>query len=157
MAARRLIVVLVLLLAASILAASIAPDRTGRIVGVEPTTTEQTTTTTAPTTTVAPTTTAPPPAGVALRARIEASASHPQTIRATVGDQLALTVGSNPPRTIAIPALGLTEFAGDGAPARFDLLLRDAGTFPITDAEHPAQILGRIEVRDAPDPRKSGS
>lgn len=142
MAARRLIIVLVLLLAASILAASIAPKRTGRLVGVE-----STTTTTEETTSTAPAT---EPTGVALHARIEASAEKPETVYALAGDQLALDVGSSPPRTIAIAAFGLTEFAGDDAPASFDLLLRKPGTYPITDAERPDVILGRLVVRARP-------
>lgn len=151
MAARRLIIVLVLLLAASIVAASVAPDRTGRLVGVtdettttETTTTEETTTTTAP----APTAPAPPPpVGDALNVRINASVKHPETVNGLVGDQLALAVGSDPPRSIAIPSLGLTEFAAEDAPAHFNLLLRAPGTYAITDGEDPSVILGRLEVR----------
>lgn len=145
MAARRLIVVLVLLLAASILAASIAPNRSGRLVGVENTTTsaEEETTSTEP---------AAEPTGIAVHARIEASAERPQTAYGLVGDQLALTVGANPPRTVEIAAFGLTEFAGDDAPARFDLLLREPGTYPITDAEQPDVTLGRLVVRARPGP-----
>jgi len=165
MAARRLIIVLVLLLAASIVAATVAPDRTGRLVGVTDTTTSteetSTTTSTAETTTSTSTATstptptpapAPAPAptgdiGEALSARIDASVKEPETVRAAVGDQLALAVASTPPRSIAIPSLGLTEFAGEDAPAHFNLLLRAPGTYPITDGDDPGLILGRIVVR----------
>lgn len=141
MAARRLIIVLVLLLVASIVAATVAPDRTGRLVGVtDTTTTEQTTTTTT-------TTPLPEAAGGARHARIDASVKHPETVRAVVGDQLALSVASHPPRSIAIPSLGLTGFAAEDAPARFNLLLRAAGSYAITDGDDPTVVLGRIAVR----------
>lgn len=152
MAARRLIVVLVLLLAASIVAASVAPERTGRLVGVTDTTSTTETTTTEQTTTET-TTTAPAPAtpagggGEELSVRINASVKHPETVRGLVGNQLALAVGADPPRSIAIPSLGLTEFAAEDAPAHFNLLLRTAGTYAITDGDDPSVILGRIEVR----------
>jgi len=171
MAARRLILVLVLLLAASILAASIAPDRTGRLVGIEADKTEEETTSTEATTTSTSTaeeaTTStedepggaaaagagsadePATGGVALTRRIEASEKRPETVTALVGDQLSLSVGANPAREVAIPSLGLTDFAGDDAPARFDVLLRDPGLYAVTDAEDPAVILGRIRVRAA--------
>lgn len=163
MAARRLIVVLVLLLAASIVAASVAPERTGQLVGVtDTTTTEETTTTTEQTTTAEENPTEPatsdgpspspePAGGVEISARIEASVKNPETVRARAGDQLALAVGADPPRSIAIPSLGLTEFAAEDAPAQFNLLLRTPGTYAITDGEDPSVILGRIEVR-APAP-----
>ena len=166
MAARRLIVVLILLLAASVLAASIMPDRTSRIAGVDndDTSTEETTSTSEETTSTSEDTTAAEepaegvedPAGTlssggrALTRRIDASEAKPETVTAAVGDQLSLSVGSDPARTIEIAPLGLTEFAGDDAPARFDLLLRAPGAYPITDAADPAVILGRIRVL-APD------
>ncbi len=154
MAARRLIIVLVLLLAASIVAATVAPERTGQIVGVtDTTTTGETTTATEqePTTTTTPETTAPAPTpepsgGVARSARIDASVKHPETVRAHAGDQLALAVGADPPRSIAIPSLGLTEFAAEDAPAHFNLLLRTPGIYAITDGDDPSVILGRIRV-----------
>lgn len=146
MAARRLIIVLVLLLAASIVAATLAPNRTGRLVGVTDTTTTESTTTTEQTTT-APAPEPAAPAGTALSRRIDASVKHPETVNALVGDQLALAVGSDPPRSIAIPSLGLTEFAAEDAPAHFNLLLRAPGTYAITDGDDPSLILGRIEVR----------
>jgi len=155
MAARRLIVVLVLLLAASIVAASVAPERTGRLVGVtDTTTTEETSTTTETTSTTTgepaisttPAPTPEPPDGVAISARIKASVKHPETVHGHAGDQLALAVGADPPRPIAIPSLGLTEFAAEDAPAHFNLLLRAPGNYAITDGDDPSVILGRIKV-----------
>jgi len=153
MAARRLIIVLVLLLAASIAAASIAPDRTGKLVGIEnDTSTEETSSSTSSTTsTSVPIDEVPVEPngdrGEALNAHIEASERNPETVDALVGDQLSLTVAAKPPRSVAIPPLGLTEFAAEDAPARFDLLLREPGAYPITDGEDPAVILGRLRVR----------
>lgn len=166
MAARRLIIVLILLLGASVLAASIAPDRTGKLVGVDngDTTTEETTTnessTDSTTLTESTTTTTEEPIdpvevpagadgvrGEALQARIDASAKKPETVEAFVGDQLTLEVGSTPARTVAIVPLGLTEFAGDDAPARFNLLLREPGSFDVTDAANPNIVLGTVDVK----------
>ncbi len=169
MAARRLIIVLILLLAASVVAASIAPDRTSQLVGVEPNDTEETTATTATDatttedTTGEATTTAPEAApqetgapegaaGLGQSRRIEASVEKPETVRAVVGDQLALLIGSNPPRTVTILPLGVTAFAGDDAPARFDLLLREAGTYAVTDIDDPNVVLGRLQIREPLNP-----
>ena len=162
MAARRLIIVLVLLLAASIAAASIAPDRTGRLVGVENDTSTDETTSTTTATTPAPVPIDEIPAGPqgdrgeALNAHIEALEKRPETVEGLVGDQLSLTVGASPPRSVAIPPLGLTEFAAEDAPARFDLLLREPGSYPITDGEDPGVILGRLQVRMPPEDAPQG-
>lgn len=132
MAARRLIVILVLLLGASVVAASLAPNRTGRLL---PSST---------TTTTAPEPRAPEPSGASVPVRIEASLDDPKTVEGFVGDQLAVTVDSETPRTIAIEALGLSGFAAPDAPARFDLLLSDPGTIPITDGQ--GEVVGRLQV-----------
>lgn len=134
MAARRLLIVLVLLLAASIGAAALAPDRRGSLLPEE---SSSSTTTTS---------TAVEPTGAALTERLDASPDEPETVRAEPGDQLALTVGvpDEPGRTIAIDDFGVTEFAEPEAPARFDLLLRDAGSFAITDER--GDVVGRIVV-----------
>lgn len=137
MAARRLIIVLVLLLAASVGAAAIAPDRGGRFL---PTETTSTTTEPAP---------GAGPRGDALSVRITASAADPPTVEGFVGDQLTLTVDSDQPRTISIDPLGVSEFAGPGSPARFDLLLREAGALPITAADGEGgrgEVVGRLQV-----------
>jgi len=132
-AARRLIIVLVLLLASSVVAAALAPDRSSRLSGDE-----STTTTTTATEDSAPT-------GVAVSERIVASAEEPPTVEVSVGDQLALSVGSDPARTIVIEELGLAEFAEPEAPAHFDLLLRDPGAIPLTDADSD-EIVGCLLV-----------
>ncbi len=134
MAARRLIAILLVLLAASVVAASLAPDRTGRI-------TDSTTDTQATTTAAAA------PEGDSLNAHIDASPDERQTVEAAVGDQLSLSVASVPARTIAIEPLGVAEYAGPASPAHFDLLLRQAGVIPITDAESGA-VVGRLVVSE---------
>jgi hypothetical protein len=138
MAARRLLIVLVLLLAASIGAALLAPDR--RSTSVLPGESSSTTTTT--------TSTTAEPTGQAISARIDASAKSPETVEAAVGDQLALSVGiaKGPGRVINIKEFGVTEFAAPEAPAHFNLLLRDAGEYAITD-EHD-EVVGRIVVAE---------
>ena len=146
MAARRLIIVLILLLAASVVAASIAPDRTGRLVGVDTTTD----------TTTEETTTEEPPGvpesakgaiGEVVRDHIDASVKDPPTVEAFVGDQLTLTVSSDPAREIAILPLGITDFAGTDTPAYFNILLREPGSYPITDGSDPGGVVGKLEVR----------
>lgn len=141
MAARRLIVILVALFAISIVAAMIAPDRRGGLIGGRTTsTTERTTTTT--------TTTTPDalPPGESLSARIVASVAEPETVRASVGDQVGLTVASRRAREIEIPAFGVTEDAAPDAAASFNLLLREPGLLAIIDADSGA-LLGRLDVR----------
>ena len=149
MAARRLVIILVLLLAASVVAASLAPDRTGPLSDDESTTS---TSTTAPPTSPAQQEPSTTDAGESLRVRIDASAESPETIEGFTGDQLALDVGSKQPRTIAIEPLGLTEFAEPGAPAHFDLLLREVGTIPITDLDSE-QVVGRLLAAEPDQPR----
>ncbi len=143
MAARRLLIVLVLLLAASIGAAALAPERRSQLLPDESSTTTTTTTTTAE------------PTGEALTERIDASTTAPETVRAAPGDQLALSVGvpGEPGRTITIEEFGVTGFAAPEAPAHFDLLLRDAGQFAITDER--GEIVGRLIVEPA-DQRAGG-
>ena len=143
MAARRLVVVLVLLLIASAVAAALAPNRRSALLP------ESTTTTT---TAAADD---PDPTGEALTDRIEASTSRPETVAAFVGDQYEIDVGSKRGRTIAIEPLGLSEFAGPESPAHFDLLLREPGTIPITDAGSGA-VVGRIVVSEPAGERAAG-
>ncbi len=136
MAARRLIVVLVVLLAISIAAAAVAPDRAARF---RPLPRPQTT---------SPAPLHPDPAGGVVTAAIQASVAKPPTVRAAAGDRLELSVGSERGLAVEIAPLGLFEDAATAAPARFDLLLREAGTLPITDADS-GRIVGRIVVSEA--------
>lgn len=146
MAARRLIIVLVVLFAVSIVAALIAPDRRGGLIGDQSSTESTTTDST-------PEETRPAgdalPSGEALKVRIDASAAKPERVEAFVGDQLALEVGSDRAREIEIPAFGVTRDAAPEAPAGFNLLLRDPGTVEILDADD-GKVLGLLEVRRPP-------
>lgn len=121
-----------ILFAISITAAAVAPERRGT-----QSTDEETTTSTD--------SIEPAPAGGSSSASIEASADDPETVRAGVGDQLELTISAQSLLQVEIAALGLLEPAEPGAPARFDLLLREPGELEITDAEDGA-VIGRLLV-----------
>jgi hypothetical protein len=150
MAARRLIIVLLVLFGISVAAAAIAPDRKGGLIGAS----DETSTSTADSST---TSTSPAPArsstGEALTARIDASTTRPETAKGFAGDQLELNVRSSKPRTIEIGGYGVTDFAGPETPAAFNLLLRDPGRFPITDADS-GRIVGRLVIHK---PAKQGA
>ena len=154
MAARRLIIVLVLLFAVSIAAAAIAPDR--RQLGSE---SESSTTTSMD---PEEESVDAPPGGI-VEARIRASAAKPETVRAGVGDQLALDVAAQTTLQVEIQPLGLLAAAAEGAPARFDLLLRAPGALPVTDALTD-EVIGRVLVSEGGEgpaklsrpPRRSG-
>lgn len=136
MAARRLIIILVVLFVISIAAAAIAPTRRGPLIGES--TSSSTTTTTS---------TSSAPSGAALTVRIDASTAEPETVEGFVGDQLELDVGSERAREIEIAEFGVTEGAASDAPARFNLLLRYAGRFPITDAD-TGDTVGRLVIEE---------
>ena len=134
MAARRLIIVLLVLFAVSIVAALIAPERRGPLLGDGSSTSTESTTTAVT-----------PPRGDSLTVRIDASTAEPESVEAFVGDQLELIVGSARAREIEIPSFGVTEDAVPRAPANFNLLLREAGRLPILDADS-GELLGRLDV-----------
>lgn len=86
------------------------------------------------------------PSGGGVEAEtVDASSEAPKTVRAGVGDQLALTVTSRSFLEVEIADLGLVDSAAPGAPARFDLLLRDPGELEITNADE-GEIVGRLLV-----------
>ncbi len=60
------------------------------------------------------------------------------------GDQLTLVVEVGQPSEVSIRGLGLTAFADPYAPARFDILPRDPGRFPVYT--YPGGRSGVIEV-----------
>lgn len=140
MAARRLIVVLLVLFGISIVAAAIAPERRSPFATSEESTT---TTTTA-------TTPAPKPSGELVSTTIAADAADPETVRASPGDQLELSVTSPKPLQVEIPPYGLLEEASPDAPAVFNVLLREPGAVPLTDAEG-GEVIGRILVEEVTD------
>lgn len=138
MAARRLIIVLVVLFGVSIAAAAIAPERRQLGGGEE----SSTTTTTEP-----DEESGDAPAEAIVEARIQASAAKPETVRGGVGDQLVLDVASVTTLQVEIEPLGLLLPAAEGAPARFDLLLREPGALPVTDALTD-RVIGRVLVTE---------
>jgi hypothetical protein len=131
MAARRLIMVLLVLLFVSSLAAALVPiDRSSD--------STSTSTTTAPSHT--------PPEGREIIERIDARERKPETIRMRVGDQLLLTVDGRAPDQVEIPRLDLLEPVNLGAPARFDLLADERGTYAIRLLE-ARRTIGKLVVR----------
>jgi hypothetical protein len=131
MAARRLIVVLVVLLLISSIAAALIPvERSNR---------DESTTTT----TQLP---ASKPAGDLIVRRIDSRERHPEKIRMHVGDELQLTVEADRPDQAEIPALDQVEPVDLGAPAHFDILADQSGTFPVRLVE-ANRAIARIVVR----------
>jgi len=129
MAARRLIMVLLVLLLVSSLAAALIP--------IEQSHDSSSTTTT--------TTAAAKPSGRLLIRRIDAGARKPEEIRMHVGDQLQLSVDSDVPDQVEIPALDQIEPVDNGSPARFDLLVDQARSYPVRLVEADKTV-GRIVV-----------
>lgn len=136
MAARRLVVVMLVLLFVSSLAAALAPVRPG-----ENTTTSSSTTTTTTTRTGG----GSPDGGGLVRAKLDAAAERPGTVTAAVGDQLQLRVVGRRPETVSIPRLGATENVGPLAPALFDFLLSEPGSYAVRVLE-TGRPIGTIEV-----------
>lgn len=87
----------------------------------------------------------PQPNGEPIRKRISAHDRTPVVIRMSVGDQLSLTVTSRRADQVEIPALGELEVVGPLAPARFDVLARQEGSYAIRLVE-AGRTIGRIEV-----------
>ena len=136
MAARRLIVVMLTLLVISSVAAALVPVDRDRL---EDSSTE--TTTTAP----------PAPRGELVREAIRADARRPARVEIKLGDQLVLRVTSTRPGEVEIPRLGELADVDPDAPARFDLLPSEPGTFRVRFIELAPTVdrtrtIGRIEV-----------
>jgi hypothetical protein len=141
MAARRLIMILLVLLFISSLAAALVPmDRSDD------------SSSSSSTTPVAKA----PAAGRSVVKRIDARERKPETIRMRVGDQLELTVDGGVPDQVEIPKLDLVEPVDLGAPARFDLLADEAGTYQIRLVEARKSV-GKLLVSAAkPTAKKAG-
>jgi hypothetical protein len=86
---------------------------------------------------------------------IDAGSRKPKVIRIRLGDQLKLRVASPRSDQVAIPGFGELEDVDPDAPAHFDLLPFETGSYPVrlVDAK---RTIGRIEVRRDP-AAKSGS
>jgi hypothetical protein len=144
MAARRLLAFLVALMVISAVAAALAPPQRS---SEESSTTETTTSEAEPADTPAG-----GEAGV-IAATIDAgAAAENDPVEAKAGDQLALSVHSDATREIEIAGLGLYETAARGAPALFDVVLRDEGKFGVyANDELVATIF--VGVKPAKPPR----
>lgn len=123
MAARRLIAVLIVLLIISSLAAALAPQQESS----ETDATDPETNITRPD--EGPAASAD---GELLLETIPADPERPTAIDVVVGDQLQLLVKVAVPSRVRVPELGLSAFATPGDPARFDVLLREAGELDVT-------------------------
>lgn len=71
-------------------------------------------------------------------------ARSPRKVQVRAGDQLTLFVKVVDPTEVTIPDLGLLAYADVYAPARFDLLAREPGSFAVESAS--GQKLGVIDV-----------
>src|SRR5215212_11924775 len=124
MAARRLLIIMVILLTISTLAAALVPAPQ------QPTHSSSTNTTGS---TGTSTSEEPEPGSELVRAEVpaESASKRPREIELLPGDQLALVVTSGRAGEASVPDFGLIEFAGPGDPARFDVLVDEAGSYPI--------------------------
>ena len=121
MAARRLIAILLVLLFLSSLAAALAPVE-NRVA------TDSSTSTTAEAPTLREDGAAEPRS---IEQTVDAGANRPIPIRARTGDRLELKVTSQESGTVELNGIGPTEDVGPRQPAFFDVLLREAGTYPV--------------------------
>jgi len=93
---------------------------------------------------------------------LRASASKPSRIEIELGDQLSLRVISKVADEVEIPALGELADVDPDAPAHFDLLPFEPGTYTVR-MRGSGKVLGRIVVRgraggaDQPEPSSTDS
>jgi hypothetical protein len=73
----------------------------------------------------------PPPSSSRTVGTVEATMPAAREVRAKVGDLVTLTVESDEPGGVEIPAFGETEPAGPEAPAIFDVLPTEPGSYPV--------------------------
>jgi hypothetical protein len=137
MAARRLLIVMLVLLGVSSLAAALVGNRPISGEGTGSTIASELPTETAPPDTV--------PRGKRLGAEISVGGNRVKVVPIEVGDQLALSVEVAKADLVEIPALGLLEAAARDAPARFDVLATEPGSYGVrlVDAD---RLVARIEV-----------
>jgi hypothetical protein len=83
--------------------------------------------------------------GLLLVSRMRISNRPPKTVRIERGDELRLEVAAPFGDDVEIPALGLTAAMTPFAPAQFDLLATETGTFPVRTV-HSGTLAGRILV-----------
>jgi hypothetical protein len=95
----------------------------------------------------------PAPSGVQLeQAVVKARGDRVTIVKVRAGDQLPLTVRVSRADQVEIPALGLLRAAFPNAPARFDLLLPERGSYGVS-LVRADRVVARIEV--APRAKKS--
>lgn len=147
MAARRLVIVMVVLLVISAAAAALVPTRES-----DENTVGSTDETEAPaggtTSEPAGTEAAPDDADSSVQtAEIKVGGGRKfPVVPITLGEQLSLVVRSKLADQVEIPALGLIDAVGPGAPARFELFPEEAGDLGIRLA-NAGRVVARIEVR----------
>jgi hypothetical protein len=93
------------------------------------------------------TTPGPPPSSNTVRT-VEATMPAADEVRARVGDLVTLTVESEELGGVEIPAFGETEPASPGAPAIFDVLPTEPGTYPVRSTL-TGEKLGELVVEPA--------
>lgn len=128
MAARRLVMVLLVMLIVSTFAATLVPppDEEG-----DETSTSTTSTTSA--------------TGKLVRATISADAKRPERVPLELGNDLELRVTAKRFHEVEIPSLGEFDEVDQFAPAVFDLLPDDPGTYPVRVVEG-GDVIARIVV-----------
>jgi hypothetical protein len=118
MVARRLLFVLLALLVVSSIAAALVPVDSGN----DPEATETTPPARQP---------AAEPPGRTVERTVDAGRRRPQTVRVDAGDRLVLSVEAGRFAEVEIAALGELEEVDAATPAVFDVVLPDAGIYPV--------------------------
>jgi hypothetical protein len=132
MAARRLVLILLVLLVVSTFAATLVPP---------PETDDERATSTTSTTAAE----AREDRSRVVHETISADAKRPQRIRLVVGDELNLRITSRTFREVEIPGFGEYDEVDQYAPAIFDLLADEKGSYPVRVVAG-GRLIGRIEV-----------
>ncbi len=148
MAARRLVIVMIVLLAVSTLAAAFIPAPK-KDKGAGTTTTQQN-----PQRHPASGSEEnpePPAAPGLVNARVHISNEPPKEILVPPGDQLVLEVSGSFGDDVEVPELGIVETMSPFAPAVFDLVATDEGTFGVRTVETNL-LVARIVVQALPKP-----
>jgi hypothetical protein len=129
MAARRLIIVMISLLVISSIAAALVPVERDALEDGSSTTTAS----------------RPAPTGKLTRETVT-TGGKPARIRLRVGDQLELRVRVKRPDEVAIPRLGQLVAVDPAAPAYFDLLPDEPGTYQVR-LVGASRTIARIHVK----------
>jgi hypothetical protein len=139
MPVRRLLIVMLILLGLSTLAAALVPSHPVRNGGTDSTAVSVASTAT-------DTLDAAPKGKNELGVTAKVGNGPIKVIPIHVGDQIALILYSKRADELEIPALGLVEAVGPNLPARFDLLITQAGDYGIRYVEAD-RVVARITVK----------